>query len=67
MEWISVKDRLPEIGEDVWATDGVSLEYGFRSAVDSEPSKWCDFWFTVSHWQPAMIPEPKEIPEKDLL
>ena len=62
MEWISVKDRLPEVSEDIlaWGPEG-DVELGFLSQVDidnghPENGGWCDFYFTVTHWMP--LPEP---------
>ena len=48
--WINVDDELPIIGEDIYATDGSSIEFGFRSAADTDRYKWFDFWFPVSFW-----------------
>ena len=63
-EWISVKDRLPELGERVICTDGgavfeqyrvePSYVYGIwdRSGLKSQMQK-------VTHWMP--LPEPPKV------
>lgn len=58
-DWTSVEDKLPRVGRDIWATDGVEVEQGFRSAVDKDDKhNWCDFPFVVTHWMPYIIPRP---------
>lgn len=64
MQWISVKDRLPEkdvphsYSGDVFVTNGKKISSGYYSYP-------CESWFTyyddvsacyISHWMP--IPEP---------
>ena len=51
--WISVKDRLPEVGVEVLTVNNkglVSLWYLPKEVVGT------GFWATVTHWQP--LPEP---------
>lgn len=50
-EWISVNDKLPETGVDVWTTDGVNIDLGFRSMLDTKPDVWIDFLFKVAFWK----------------
>lgn len=60
--WISVKERMPEVKTDVLAIDSVG-DY-FLAAVDQSDGKtWRDEWFAViefpiTHWMP--LPEPPE-------
>lgn len=67
-EWISVKDRLPEPGEDVLLYFGnnhgnnmtvggkYNLDESWYSITDGEFYTDCDT--TPSHWMP--LPEPPE-------
>ena len=59
MEWISVDDRLPEIGRDYLVTDGiVCMVAAFRTQAgiwDFWTIKWWDT-SDVTHWMP--LPEP---------
>ena len=69
MKWISVKDRLPEIGKDVLICDinhlGVPIAVG-KYSPDPNWSDWetdADFWqgtgdLEVTHWMP--LPELPE-------
>lgn len=61
-QWISVKDRLPEYGEIVWATDGVES----HEAIMTKDNKWrvpMFFWLSgVTHWMP--LPEPPKAEQK---
>ena len=64
MEWISVRDKLPETMIEILATDGKHVDVGLRSNIDNPflPDIWLDFHFPVSHWMP--LPElPKPINE----
>jgi hypothetical protein len=68
MEWISVKDKLPEIDESVLVTDGTEVTTGgYGHAVYRRQNKKC--WYMdnkdwdgmpakrdITHWMP--IPEP---------
>ena len=58
--WISVEDSLPDICEDVWATNGSEVDIGFRSGLDNEKNHWIDFYFPVTHW---MIYDTNNLPE----
>ena len=72
MDWISVKDKLPELDQDVllyddWQTDkkgdmrvGHLSEYTTRK-TSSGIDHFCDwggteFAFNITHWMP--LPEP---------
>jgi hypothetical protein len=63
MEWISVKDRLPEIGETVIVHGGIAYriedewisQTGF---ANGRPIMW-----PVTHWMP--MPEPPQEPSND--
>ena len=63
MEWISVKDRLPEDGGDYLVTDGFAC---MVSAFRSKNNEW-DFWNIkwwsseqVTHWMPLPKPPSNE-------
>jgi hypothetical protein len=68
-EWISVKDRLPEVGQNVLVCDvGPDSDYGIRVLsleCDEKGTYWDDgdgWWFEpedMSHWMP--LPEPPEM------
>lgn len=72
-EWISVKERLPELEEGVLVTDGEEVAIARRWFLDRDPSgiHWssyqpcsspeCDFGFNdgITHWMP-LPPPPKE-------
>jgi len=60
-KWISVKERLPEIGQKVWVT---WLYFGHQEQGQAyrsnyEPKEWCMFYAKfspeVTHWMP--LPE----------
>lgn len=68
MEWISVKDKLPVHLQDIAATDGHKVEFGFyRDKEELEENdafgEWADFsfydlddmWRSPTHWMP--LPE----------
>ena len=59
--WISVEDKLPELSDDVWATNGSEVGIGFSSGLDDK-NHWCDFYFPVTHW---MIFDENDLPEWD--
>lgn len=61
MEWISVKDRLPQSVNDCLVTDGICCAVASYSSSDQE---WDFFGLTfwdseeVTHWMP--LPETPE-------
>jgi len=63
MEWISVKDRLPEMGQLVVVLrnlgDGISI-YGTH--WNDEDLKYMD-WNNITHWMP--LPSPPTIKDKE--
>lgn len=73
-EWISVKDRLPEVGKQVLAclTDDYHPEPLYDVAVYEPGAMGVEMWFhsavgiemspPPSHWQP-LPPPPKEAPD----
>jgi hypothetical protein len=68
MEWISVKDRLPKLYEDVLLYDGYEVFAGNIRGIDKEnlitwKAQPCDSecygWYKdeyITHWMP--LPEP---------
>ena len=63
MEWISVKDRLPENENEVLIWDGNYIEMGFMEYEDKTPVSWRNIEMIennhISHWMPLPIP-PEE-------
>lgn len=61
-EWVSVKERLPELGERVLFTEGVFVCEGYVSQYNnwfrSNGMKWDMFRTEVTHWMP--LPAPPE-------
>jgi hypothetical protein len=71
MEWISVKDKLPEIGQLCVITDGGTYLCGdYRECKREEDESWryivddrwdtficlcCDGNITVTHWMPLLL------------
>jgi hypothetical protein len=62
-DWISVDERLPELGERVLTFTASGIETLYRSQYDSDLFIWerdcCqDYWTDeeVTHWQP--LPQP---------
>lgn len=64
MEWISVKDRMPENEVRVLAIDNLSVIRvlvqnpfeGLEDWYDEEDFNRCNDGYDVTHWQP--LPEP---------
>lgn len=67
MEWISVKDRLPEEDEEVLYTDTKNIYLGF---LDSERGRvyWTHYDYledkNISHWMPLPMPPAVFVEEK---
>lgn len=61
MEWISVKDRLPEYFESVLGSDGKEVSVAFRTVEGN----WIDEVFEldgdVTHWMPLPSPPIESI------
>ena len=65
MEWISIKDRLPERGVEVLVTDGIHYMVTWCENTN-DGVKWVDNYYTyvnvrfkeVTHWM--SLPEPPE-------
>lgn len=62
-EWVSVNERLPELGERVLTFTASGIETLYRSQYDNDLFIWerdcCqDYWTDeqVTHWQP--LPQP---------
>lgn len=76
-EWVSVKDRLPEIGEYVFII--IEMKYKHEKEIetvvdigwlcaDGDFSMINDWYegqqhFQITHWQPVILPEI--LPEKE--
>lgn len=61
MEWISVKDQLPELDVEVLATSGdttkvATMQPSYIDEDGTERSYWTYYdyleWHDVSHWMP---------------
>ena len=52
LDWKRTEDGLPVVGEDVlvYNEDIDRFDFGFRSAVDTDPTFWADFSFPVQYW-----------------
>jgi hypothetical protein len=63
VEWISVKDRLPEKGTYVLTYDGLDMNLARFTGEDSKYYWDCDTYgmydYDVTHWMP-LPPPPKE-------
>jgi hypothetical protein len=61
MEWISVKDKLPENASDVLVTDGDAQMVAFYGKLKKLWIFHVDFWHheDVTHWMP--LPEPPTV------
>ena len=61
-EWISVEERLPEVGTDVLMTNGSVIAVAFcleNNFGKKYLSTWDDGWTGCeTHWMP--LPEPPE-------
>ncbi len=56
-QWISVKDRLPEVGQFVLITNGTFVCESFLALNRKWQRGGVDLFFmTATHWQP--LPEP---------
>ena len=62
MNWISVKDRLPDVGKEVltYGSDGIKADsYAFQSTISDKPvfeGDHNEYNYGVTHWMP--LPEP---------
>jgi hypothetical protein len=60
IQWISVKDRLPEAEDHVLATDGETVEKAFWYLNVWDKKVWTYYdwmdWKGVTHWM--SLPEP---------
>jgi hypothetical protein len=65
MEWISIKEKIPEIGMSVLVSDGTQICIAFIQSMNkkfTQINTW-DHWIheSITHWMP--LPEPPEIRE----
>jgi hypothetical protein len=61
MDWISVKDQLPEIGMETVIYDGVSFHVAtYKEEGANSDSDWgCDsmgYEYDATHWMPLYLP-----------
>ena len=55
-EWISVKDRLPEMGQEVLMFNGYGMHVAYHDKAEKE-WRWNILrFYAVTHWMP--LPEP---------
>ncbi len=59
MEWISVKERLPETSQKVLVTDGEDLDIMRYFGEYKGSPDWDHGTLDVTHWMP--IPAPPEV------
>jgi hypothetical protein len=50
MQWISVKDRLPEIGKDVLTYDGEDVLVEYLIDLGDALTWSCSHFMDISHW-----------------
>lgn len=61
MEWISVKDRFPEPGVEVFAYGRFNhQDYVLIDMYDNYTSDWHNLGSSVTHWMPITYPTPPE-------
>ena len=70
MQWISVKDRLPEIKQDVlMCFDSGNMAVGFWYDGDEDITFWCantdDGWYTDCDCMPLYWMPLPELPKKE--
>lgn len=73
MEWISVKEKMPEYYETVWATDGVAVILAMKVGRSHTPQKeiWrnverngCRELYDILFWKPCVRPTPPQVQEE---
>jgi hypothetical protein len=65
MEWISVKERLPEFGVKVLVTDGEDIDLAVHYRGTKRHPDWCSCTrscLDVTHWTTPLL--PREIEEE---
>lgn len=65
MNWISVKDELPDYDVRVLVTQGYDISISYRWEYCEEITIWCDLtypWEEITHWMhlPSLIPVQME-------
>ena len=67
-EWVSVKNKKPELGERVLATDGAFVGEGYMDCygVWCRPNgmRWNMLESEVTHWMPLPAPPDRRPPEQ---
>jgi len=61
MNWVSVTERMPEEGVDVWMWDDEDVNLGFYEDGQwryTTTGEWCSDGLPVIAWQPIEKPEP---------
>lgn len=66
-EWISVKDRLPEPGENVLTHDP-GLVRGFDiNRIGERTGRWVTSYSSITHWMPLPPPPVPKLTAKEAL
>ena len=63
MEWISIKDRLPEHNQEILISDGEFIQLSCFYEWKNESGFSRSTWMKATHWMP--LPEPPD-EEKEL-
>ena len=58
--WISVKDRLPKVGEVVLTWDGVFKKHNVNKLVNPTGNSWDWGGNGITHWAPLLEPPKGE-------
>jgi hypothetical protein len=62
IDWISVKDRLPEVCRHVLTYDGDDIREGFLTKQGHWMRRYNGASFAITHWLPLPPPPKEELP-----